>query len=208
MKEHKFTIISVVFITLLIISNLMATKLTSILGMILPSAVIIYPLCFMVGDILTEVWGFKKAKMVILLGFAANFFLVICTNIGIYLPYPEFFTDQAAFATIFGAVPRIVVGSFAGYLAGELSNSWAMERIKKITGTKLMFVRTIGSSVVGQVLDTLIFFSIAFYGTMPNRDLIIMMTTQYVFKVLCEAIGGTPLAYGLIKWAKKGQYEN
>lgn len=202
-SQQKLNIVSVMFITLLIISNLMATKMTSILGLVLPAAVIAYPLCFMVGDVLTEVWGFKEAKRVILLGFFANFLLVVWTNLGILLPYPPFYEGQEAYAFIFGAIPRITLGSFAGYLAGELSNSWAMEKIKKLTGEKHMYVRTIGSSVLGQLLDSMLFYTIAFYGTMPNKTLIIMIFAQYIFKVLCEAIGGTPLAYMLIKWARK-----
>lgn len=203
MKENKFTFIAVLYITLLFISNLMATKLTSIFGMILPAAVIAYPFCFMAGDVLTEVWGYKKAKQVIWLGFAMNALLVIWTNIGIYMPYPNFWEGQEAYAAIFGAIPRITIGSFVGYIFGELSNSYALEKIKHYTGEKYLFIRTIGSSIIGQILDTIFFFSIAFYGTMPNEALIIMMLTQYLFKLLCEAIGGTPLAYMLIKWAKE-----
>jgi len=181
----------------------MATKLISIFGMILPAAVLAYPLCFMTGDVLTEIWGYKTAKKVIWLGFFLNALLVIWTNAGIYLPYPEFWTGQEAYKFIFGAVPRITLGSFVGYIFGELSNSFTLEYIKKFTGSKLMFIRTIGSSVVGQILDTIFFFTIAFYGTMPNDALITMMITQYFFKVICEALGGTPLAYILIGWARK-----
>lgn len=200
---NRFTIITTLYITLLIISNLMATKLVNIWGMILPAAVIAYPLCFMTGDVLTEVWGFQTAKKVIWLGFGANFLLVIWTNLGIYLPHPDFWQGQEHYSFIFGAVPRITLASFVGYIFGELSNSWSMEFIKKYTGSKYLFVRTIGSSVIGQVLDTVLFFAIAFYGTMPNDVLVTMMVTQYFFKVACEALTGTPLAYWLVGWARK-----
>lgn len=200
---NKFTIITTLYVVLLIISNLMATKMIDIWGMILPAAVIAYPLCFMCGDVLTEVWGYKTARKVIWLGFIMNLLLVIWTYIGVYLPYPSFWQGQEAYSFIFTAVPRITLASFVGYIFGELSNSWSLEWIKKFTGEKLLFVRTIGSSVIGQVLDTILFFTIAFYGTMPNNVLITMMITQYLFKVCCEALGGTPLAYGLISWAKR-----
>jgi uncharacterized integral membrane protein (TIGR00697 family) len=121
------------------------------------------------------------------------------------MPYPSYWQGQEAYAFIFGAIPRITLGSFVGYIFGELSNSFTLEYIKKFTGQKLLFVRTIGSSVVGQILDTFFFFGIAFYGTMPNSALITMMFTQYFFKLACEALGGTPLAYALIKWARKDE---
>ena len=207
-KFNKFTIISVMFVTLLIISNLMATKMITLFGMTLPSAVIAYPFCFMLGDVLTEVWGYKEAKKVIWLGFFASLILTIWTSIGIYMPYPDFWTNQSAYATIFGLVPRITLASFTGYLCGELINSYSLELIKKYTGQKFMFVRTIGSSVLGQILDTVLFFGIAFYGTVPNKVLVTMMITQYLFKVACEALLGTPLAYGLVKWPKKDEVIN
>lgn len=199
---NKFTIISTLFVMLLIISNLLATKMIFILGFVLPAAVIVYPFCFMVGDVLTEVWGFKTAKKVIWLGFFMNLLLIIFTNIAIPLTYPEFWKGQEHFQFIFGAIPRIVLASFIGYLVGELSNSWSLELIKKITNGKWLFVRTIGSSMVGQVFDTVLFITIAFYGTMPNEVLITMVIAQYIFKVLCEALAGTPLAYGLVRWVE------
>ena len=127
---NKFTIVSTLFVMLLIISNLLATKMILVLGFVLPAAVIVYPFCFMVGDVLTEVWGFKTARKVIWLGFFMNALLILFTNIGIHLSFPEFWTGQESFASIFGAVPRIVLASFIGYLAGELSNSWSLEFIK------------------------------------------------------------------------------
>lgn len=195
--------ISVMYVTLLLISNLMATKMTSIFGMVLPAAVIAYPLCFMTGDVLTEVWGYQNAKKVIWIGFFMQALLTTWTYLGIFLPYPEYFTGQEAYATIFGAVPRVTIASFIGYIFGELSNSWSLDLIKKFTGEKNMFIRTIGSSIVGQLLDSLFFYSIAFYGTVPNSILVQMIFVQYLFKVCCEALAGTPLAYLLVGWAKK-----
>lgn len=199
---NKFTIVTTLFVMLLIISNLLATKMIMVLGFVLPAAVIVYPFCFMVGDVLTEVWGFKIAKKVIWLGFFMNLLLIIFTNIAIPLTYPEFWKGQEHFQFIFGAIPRIVLASFIGYLVGELSNSWLLELIKKITNGKWLFIRTIGSSMVGQIFDTVLFITIAFYGTIPNEVLITMVIAQYIFKVLCEALAGTPLAYGLVRWVK------
>lgn len=198
---RKFLFIVTLYITLLFISNLMATKLTNIFGLILPSAVIAYPLCFMTGDVLTEVWGYDEAKKVIWLGFGMMFLMTLWTNIGIYMPYPSYWKNQASYAAIFGAEPRITFFSFLGYLAGELSNSKSLEWIKA-KWPKYLFVRTIGSSIFGQIFDTGIFIVGAFYGMMPNNALWIMVITQYLFKICCEALGGTPLAYALVRWAR------
>lgn len=200
---QKFAFVTTLYVVLLIIANLMATKMVVMFGMVLPAAVLAYPLCFMCGDVLTEVWGFKMARKVIWLGFGMNLLLVVWTNIGIYIPYPDFWSGQESYKFIFGAIPRITLASFAGYIIGELSNSYSLDLIKRFTGEKVMFVRTIGSSVVGQVFDTILFFGIAFYGVVPGSILIGMMVTQYIFKVLCEALLGTPLAYGLVRWARK-----
>lgn len=204
-RLYKFTIITNIYIALFITANLMATKLVSIFGMILPAAVIAYPFTFLLGDVLTEMYGFKAASQVILLGFFTSLIVVLWTALGIVLPYPTTWTGQAHYAYIFGLVPRIMVGSFIGYLFGETSNAWTMAVIKRVTGEQLLAVRTIGSSVVGQILDTLLFFGIAFYGTMPDNVLFTMMLTQYMFKVGCEVFAGTPMAYLLIGWIKRDE---
>ena len=201
-KFNKFTIVTTIYIVLLIISNLMATKMVTFAWLILPAAVLAYPFVFLLGDVLTEVYGLKSAKKVVWLAFFANALVVIWTWIGIYMPYPVFWQGQAHYAFIFGFVPRIVLGSFLAYLVGENINVWIMEKLKVTTGNKL-WIRTIGSSAVGQVLDTVIFITFAFYGTMPNPVLITMIFTQYVFKLCCEAFLGTPLAYAVVKWARK-----
>lgn len=133
-SRDKQTVITVFYVTLIIASNLMATKLTSVRGWVLPSAVIIYPFTFLLGDVMTEIWGFKVARKIVWLGFGANAVVVLTTTIGVYLPYPEFWHGQAHYAFIFGFMPRVVLGSFLGYLAGEMTNVWAMDAIKKATG--------------------------------------------------------------------------
>ncbi|NLZ93306.1 MAG: queuosine precursor transporter [Firmicutes bacterium] len=203
---NKREIIAISFIVTLLTSNILATKLIVLGPFILPAAVIIYPFCFMNGDILTEVWGFKYAKKVIIAGFAANVFLTLMIYIGQILPPAPSWPLQEAYLSIFAPVPRIVLGSLVAYLFGELTNSLALERIKDITGTKLLFLRTIGSSIIGQLFDTVIFISIAFAGTVPINVLLQIMLGQYLFKVALEAIGGTPLVYLLIGWAKKGDH--
>lgn len=202
-NTDKKIFITTLYVTLLIASNLLATKMINFFGLTLPSAVLVYPFCFMCGDIITEVWGYEYAKKTIWIGFIMNLIVVATTWLAVYLPYPDFFTGQQAFSTIFMATPRVLVASFIGYLGSELVNAKSLEMIKSITGEKLLFVRTIGSSIIGQVFDTVPFILIAFYGTMPLQALFVMMVSQYLFKVICEAIGGTPLAYAMIGWAKK-----
>lgn len=196
-------IVAVSFVVTLLISNILASKLFSIGAIVLPAAVIIYPFCFMTGDVLTEVWGYRYAKKVIYTGFAANLALIIFTYLGGLLPPAASWKNQAAYMAIFGMVPRIAIASFIAYLFGELLNSWSLEKIKSWTGAKLLFVRTIGSSVVGQIFDTGIFITIAFYGLVSHKVLIIMLISQYLVKISIEAIVGTPLAYLLVSWAKR-----
>lgn len=195
--------IAIGFIVTLLASNILATKLFALGPLVLPAAVIVYPFCFMHGDILTEVWGFKYAKKVIWTGFAANAFLTLVIYIGQLLPAAPTWENQEAYIAIFAPVPRIVLGSFIAYLGGEFTNSIFLEKIKSLTGPRLLFVRTIGSSIVGQFIDTVVFIGIAFAGTVPTNILLRIMLGQYLVKVILESIGGTPLAYLLIGWARK-----
>lgn len=201
-EMSKREIIAVSFVTTLLISNILAAKLVAVGPLVLPAAVMVYPFCFMVGDVLTEVWGFRYARKVIYTGFLANLAMVVFTYLGGLLPPAPVWSHQDAYLAIFGMVPRIVAGSFIAYMAGELLNSWSLERIKAWTGIRLFFVRTIGSSVVGQFFDTGIFITVAFAGTVPNPVLVRMILAQYAVKILIEALGGTPLAYLLVNWAR------
>jgi len=195
--------IAIGFIVTLLASNILATKLIVLGPFVLPAAVIVYPFCFMNGDILTEIWGYRYAKKVILAGFAANAFLTLVIYLGQILPAAPTWEHQEAYVAIFASVPRIVLGSFIAYLGGELTNSIFLEKIKNITGPRFLFVRTIGSSIVGQFVDTVVFIGVAFAGTVPANILLQIMLGQYLVKVALEAIGGTPLAYLLIGWARK-----
>jgi uncharacterized integral membrane protein (TIGR00697 family) len=199
---NKREIVSTAFVVSLLISNILAVKLMLIGPLVLPAAVIIYPFCFMLGDIITEVWGYGYARKVILAGFFANAALVLFSYLGGLLPAAPVWPYQDAYMNIFAMVPRIVVASFIAYLLGELLNSYSLEKIKSWTGVRLLFVRTIGSSLIGQLVDTGIFITLAFYGTIPNQVLLIMLVSQYLVKVGLEATAGTPLAYLMVKWAR------
>lgn len=197
---NSLVIISSLLAAIYIASNAMAVKVISIGGISLFDAgTITFPAAYMLGDVLTEVWGFKTAKKVIWLTFFCNIIFVLCTALGLFLPAPDYMKETTdAYAIVFGYVPRIIIASLVGFLCGELSNSFVMEKLKKLTKGKLLWVRTIGSSAVGYIFDTVLFVIIAFAGTAPWFDLFTMITIQYVAKLLIEALAGTPLAYAVI----------
>ena len=158
----------------------------------------------MLGDVLTEIWGYRTTRKVIFLTFVCNIFMVICTQIGVWLPSPDYLEGNAeAYDTVFNYVPRIILGSLAGFLLGELSNSWMMERIKSKTKGKHLWVRTIGSSIIGYLFDTIPFVLIAFLGVLTTRDILLMIALQYLMKLGIETFFGTPMTYAAISLLKK-----
>ena len=202
---QSLMLITALFVTFYLVSNIMAVKVVSFWGLVcFDAGTVTFPFAYMLGDVLTEIWGYKMARRVILITFVCNIILVVCTQIGVYMPSPEYLGDTSgAYNHIFNYVPRIVLGSLAGFLLGELSNAWVMERIKIRMRGRMLWVRTIGSSMVGYVFDTLPFVLIAFAGTVSTHDLLLMMAFQYVSKLVIEAAMGTPLAYIVIGWLKR-----
>ncbi|MGI6361364.1 MAG: queuosine precursor transporter [Bacillota bacterium] len=194
----KRELVTVSFIVSLLISNLLACKLIGWGSLVLPAAVIIYPFCFMFGDVLSEVWGFKYTRKVIWLGFVCNAAMVLFLYLGQLLPPAATWDAQAAYEAIYGMVPRIVAASFLGYLVGEILNSFVLVKIKERFGPKRLYVRTILSSVVGQAVDSGIFITVAFAGLIPTPVLLSMILSQYLVKIIIEASLGTPLAYLLV----------
>lgn len=186
-------------------ANIMAVKLIAVGPITLFDAgTLTFPLAYMLGDVLTEVFGFKTAKKVIWLTFSCNIFLVLFTSIGVLLPYPEHASETAkAYSLLFSYVPRITIASLLAFLLGELLNAWLMVQIKKKTGQGKLWVRTIGSSVFGHFLDTSLFVLVAFYGTVPMQDIVSMIGVQYIAKLGVEAIAATPIAYALIHFLRK-----
>ena len=198
-------IVTALFVTLYLVSNIMAVKVISLFGLFyFDAGTITFPFAYMLGDVLSEIWGFRTSKRVIYLTLVCNILLVICTQVGVWLPSPSYLDETAtAYNHIFNYVPRIVLGSLAGFLCGELSNAWVMERIKiRMKGRKL-WVRTIGSSVVGYLLDTVPFVLIAFLGVLSTRDLLLMIAFQYCMKLGIEVLFGTPMAYAVIVALKR-----
>lgn len=204
-SQRLLMVVVALFVTLYLVSNIMAVKVISLFDLFyFDAGTITFPFAYMLGDVLTEIWGYRTARKVIFMTFVCNVILVLCTQIGVWLPSPGYLDETAsAYNHIFNYVPRIVIGSLAGFLLGELSNAWIMERIKKLTNGRRLWVRTIGSSMVGYIFDTLPFVLIAFLGVVSTHDLIYMLVFQYVSKLLIEVVFGTPMAYVVIAFLRK-----
>ena len=198
-------LVTAVFATLYLVSNVMAVKVVCFFDYpTFDAGTITFPFAYMLGDVLTEIWGYRTAKKVIWITFVCNIILVACTQIGVWLPSPDYLQETAnAYNHLFTYVPRIVVGSLVGFLLGELSNAWIMDWMKRKTEGKFLWLRTIGSSIVGYFFDTLPFVLIAFVGIVSTRDLVLMLATQYIMKLSIEAFFGTPMAYAVIAWVKR-----
>ena len=203
--DMPLIVVTALFVTCYLVSNLMAVKVIGLFNLFyFDAGTITFPFAYMLGDVLTEIWGYKTTRKIIFLTFLCNVFMVICTQIGVWLPSPDYLDGAAeSYNTVFNYVPRIILGSLTGFLLGELSNSWFMERIRKKTGGKHLWVRTIGSSMIGYIFDTVPFVLIAFLGTVTTRDLLLMIGLQYVMKLGIEVLFGTPMAYAVIAALKK-----
>jgi uncharacterized integral membrane protein (TIGR00697 family) len=197
-----FIIVVAIFITCLITANITAVKLINLLGLILPAGVLIFPLSYIAGDVLTEVYGFSLTRKVIWLGFLCNLLVVMAVWLGQILPHPSFWDGQQAYERILGYTPRLLLASFLAYLVGEFTNSIVLAKMKVATRGRWLWMRTIGSTLVGQGLDSIVFIALAFAGTMPYGALVKMMITQWLVKALYEALV-TPLTYLVVNFLKR-----
>ena len=196
------SLIAVLYIT----SNVLAVKIITVSGISLFDAgTITFPLAYMLSDVLSEVWGYKTARKVIFLSFSMNILFMIFTTLGIFLPYPGYMQEtQDAFSTIFSYVPRIVISSLIAFLSGGLMNAKVLVKMRdKSRNGRFLWLRTISSSLVGYLFDTVLFVLLAFWGTVPTGDIISMIVVQYCAKAAIEALLGTPLAYITIGYIRK-----
>lgn len=196
-----FLVLTCLFVTCLLISNIIAGKLALFFGVTLPAAVILFPLTYLFGDILTEVYGYESTRIVIWIGFAANVLMSVVFISTLALPYPSFWKGQAAYTTVLGSTPRLVLASLIAYFVGEFTNSFVLSKVKILTKGRWLWVRTIGSTAVGEGVDTLLFIFIAFLGAVPSNILFGMILAQYLWKVGYEVIA-TPGTYWLVRWIK------
>ncbi len=197
-----FLVTAALFVTCLITANIIAVKLVHIAEMILPAAVIIFPVSYIVGDILTEVYGYRQARRVIWLGFFCNLAAVTAIWIGGQLPAAGFWDGQSAYERILGQTPRLLLASFAAYLIGEFANAYILAKMKIATQGRWLWTRTIGSTLVGQGLDSAVFIFLAFAGTIPAAAILSAVITQWLVKSAYEALM-TPVTCVVVNFLKK-----
>ena len=198
-QMELYPIITALFCGCLIISNILASKTFSLYDIILPCGVVIFPLVYIVGDVLTEIYGFTLAKRTIYLGFIINLIAVIAYQIAIFLPGTDLATSNA-FSIILGSTPRILIASLISYLVGSYVNAYFMKILKE-RYTDYLFARCSISTLFGEGLDAIIFITIAFAGLMPNEVLITMIICQGAFKIIYEIIV-YPITRTVINWIK------
>jgi uncharacterized integral membrane protein (TIGR00697 family) len=197
-----FVVVAAVFVTCLITANITAVKLTSVFGLILPAGVVVFPVSYIAGDVLTEVYGFRSARRVIWLGFFCNLVAVLAIWLGGLMPAASFWDAQGAYERILGYTPRLLAASFLAYLVGEFANSIVLAKMKVATNGRWLWSRTIGSTLVGQGLDSLVFILVAFVGTIPLTGLISAVVAQWLFKSIYEA-AATPATYMVVNSLKR-----
>jgi len=190
------------FVAVLLISNIVAQKTFVVGPFVFPAAVIVFPLSYIFGDVLTEVYGYGRARQVIWGGLVANLLMVLVFQATIALPPSEAWGGQEAYARVLGTVPRIVLASMIGYWAGEFSNSYVLAKMKILTHGRRLWTRTIGSTLVGQGVDTGLFIFVAFVGTLPGSVLVRLLVSSYLFKVAYE-VAATPLTYLVVGFLKR-----
>ncbi len=202
--SHRFIVLVALFITCLIAANITAVKLIAVFGLLLPAAIVIFPVSYILGDVLTEVYGFRQARRVIWLGFLCNLIVVAAIWVGLVLPAASFWDGQEAYERILGATPRILAASFLAYLVGEFANAFVLAKMKIATEGLFLWARTIGSTLVGQGLDSLVFITLAFTGVIPLGALVAAIVTQWLVKSAYEA-AATPLTYVVVGYLKRSE---
>lgn len=204
LRPSYYPILVALFVAVFLISNITATKGVAIGPLITDGAFFLFPVAYVVGDVLAECYGFKATRRAIWTGFGVTVLAVVAFYVAIWLPAADFYDGQDAFAQVLGLVPQIVLASLAGYLVGQLLNSWVLVAIKKRTGEKSLWARLIGSTVVGEFGDTLLFCLIAapVIGITTVDDTVNYVLVGFAWKTLIEIVL-LPVTYAVIGWVKK-----
>jgi uncharacterized integral membrane protein (TIGR00697 family) len=197
-----FMLAGILFAACLLISNILAAKIIMVGPWAAPAGVIIFPLAYIINDIIVEVWGYQKARLIIWAGFGVNVLAVIFFSAGIAVTAAHFWTGQEAFATVLGSTPRIVAASLLAYLLGSFINAFIMSKFKVLTRGKGFSVRAVVSTLVGEGADSLIFITVAFAGIFPTNAMLGMIVTQALIKTVYE-IAVLPLTIWVVKKVKK-----
>ena len=205
MKEKvsvPFMLLGILFNVCLIAANLLETKVIQVGSITVTAGLLVFPISYIINDCIAEVWGFKKARLIIWSGFAMNFFVVALGLIAVALPAAPFWEGEQHFDFVFGMAPRIVVASLLAFLVGSFLNAYVMSKMKVASGGRNFSARAMWSTVVGETADTLIFFPIAFGGLIAWPELLVMMGTQIVLKSLYEVII-LPITIRVVKAVKR-----
>lgn len=208
MKEYKhLDSITAFFVAILLISNIASTKIFQVGFLSVDGGIIVFPLSYIFGDILTEVYGYKRSRKVIWLGFGSALLMSVVLIIVGMLPESPDWGKQQAYMDILGTAPRIVLASLAAYFSGEFTNSFILAKMKIWTKGKHLWARTIGSTVFGQIVDTVIFSLIAFVGVLPASLILEIILANYIIKTGVEVIF-TPVTYKVVYWLKREESED
>jgi len=197
-----FDYVLAAFVAILLLSNLIgAAKLSTIGGFTFGAGDLLFPVSYGIGDVLTEVYGYANARRCIWAGFAALVFMAFMSWVVVAMPPAAGWDGQAAYESVFGQVPRIVLASMVAFWAGEFVNSFVLAKMKILTKGKHLWTRTIGSTVFGQAVDSAIFYPVAFLGVWETNAVLTVMVTNWAMKVAWEAIL-TPVTYAVVGWIK------
>jgi uncharacterized integral membrane protein (TIGR00697 family) len=207
-RLRDFDFVMAAFVTVLLLSNVLGAGKVAVVD--LPgigewpfgAGILFFPVSYVIGDVLTEVYGYARARRCIWAGFGALLFMAFMAWVVVKLPPAESWTGQAAYEQVFGQVPRIVLASIAAFWVGEFVNSYVLAKMKLWTRGRLLWTRTIGSTVAGQGVDSLIFYPLAFYGVWDNATLVTVLLTQWALKVGWEALL-TPVTYAVVGFLKR-----
>ncbi len=190
------------FVTVLLVSNIIALKFFAVGPLRVSSAQMLFPITYIFGDIFTEVYGYSASRRAIWYGFFASFLLVTLSYLAVIIPPAPEFKDQAAFAAVFQPVGRIVFASLLAYWCGEFANSFTLAKLKLLTRGRYLWIRTIGSTIVGQAVDTTVVMFLAFYGLRSTHIILELILSGYVIKVVYETVM-TPVTYSVVNWLKR-----
>ena len=197
-----FMLLGVTFCVCLILANLLATKQVQFGPLNLTAGVLVFPISYVVNDCITEVWGFRRAKLIIWTGFVMNFAFVLLAWLADLIPGAPYWTNEEGFHALFGLAPRVALASFAAFVVGSLLNAYVMSRMKIHDKGRRFSLRAILSTVAGEAADSLIFFPIALGGIVPKENLLLMMASQLIIKTLYEIII-LPFTIRVVKWLKR-----
>ncbi|MCC7275677.1 MAG: queuosine precursor transporter [Alphaproteobacteria bacterium] len=202
--SQRFLVVVALFVTCLVVANIVAVKLVAIGGLIVPAGVVVFPVTYILGDVLTEVYGYSRARRAIWLGFLCNLLAVAAIVVAGALPPADFWDGQPAFERILGQAPRLLAASFVAYLVGEFVNAYVLARLKVAMEGRMLWVRTIASTLIGQLFDSAVFVALAFAGVMPPSLMAAAILTQWLFKSAYEA-AATPVTYAVVGWLKRAE---